>query len=69
MEILWPAEKEAVSHTVEAWNTRRNVELDRPKAFNWKEWVGYFLSHSTLKIPSSINKPVSGSKIVEKKNA
>ena len=30
-------------------------------------WVGYFLSHSTLKIPSSINKPVSGSKIVEKK--
>ena len=27
---------------------------------------GYFLSHRTLKIPSSINKPVPGSKIVEK---
>ena len=32
MAILWPAEKEAVSHTVKAWNTRRNVELDGPKA-------------------------------------
>ena len=30
-------------------------------------WVGYFLSHRTLKIPSSINKPVSGSKIVGEK--
>ena len=29
-------------------------------------WVGYFLSHRTLKIPWSINKPVSGSKIVGK---
>ena len=29
-------------------------------------WVGYFLSHRTLKIPSSINKPVSGSKMVGK---
>ena len=29
-------------------------------------WVGYFLSHRILKIPSSINKPVSGSKIVGK---
>ena len=28
MAILWPAEKEAVSHTVKAWYTRRNVELD-----------------------------------------
>ena len=28
--------------------------------------VGYCLSHRTLKIPSSINKPVSGSKIVGK---
>ena len=27
---------------------------------------GYFLSHRTLKIPSSINKPVPGSKIVGK---
>ena len=27
------AEKEAVSHTVKAWKTRRNVELDGPKAF------------------------------------
>ena len=29
-------------------------------------WVGYSLSHRTLKIPSSINKPVPGSKIVGK---
>ena len=29
-------------------------------------WVGYFLSHRTLKIPSSIKKPVPGSKIVRK---
>ena len=28
--------------------------------------VGYFLSHRTIKIPSSINKPVPGSKIVNK---
>ena len=28
--------------------------------------VGYFLSHKTLKIPSSINKPFPGSKIVGK---
>ena len=33
MAILWPAEKEAASRTVKAWNTRRNVELDGPKAF------------------------------------
>ena len=25
--------KEAVSHTVTAWKTRRNVELDEPKTF------------------------------------
>ena len=29
-------------------------------------WVGYFLSHRTLKIPSSINKPVPSSKIAGK---
>ena len=29
-------------------------------------WVRYFLSHRTLKIPSIINRPVSGSKIVGK---
>ena len=29
-------------------------------------WIGYFLSHRTLEIPSSINKPVPGSKIVGK---
>ena len=29
-------------------------------------WVGYFLCHRTLKIPLSINKRVSGSKIVGK---
>ena len=29
-------------------------------------WVGYFLSHRTLKIPSSINELVSGSKMVGK---
>ena len=29
-------------------------------------WVGYSLSHRTLKILLSINKPVSGSKIVGK---
>ena len=29
-------------------------------------WVGYFLSHMTLKIPSSINKPVQSCKIVGK---
>ena len=33
MAILWPAEKEVVLHTVKAWNTTRNVELDGPKAF------------------------------------
>ena len=33
MAILRPAEKEAVSHTVRAWKTRRNVDLDGPKAF------------------------------------
>ena len=33
MAILWPAEKETVSHTVRKWKTRRNVELDGPKAF------------------------------------
>ena len=33
MAILWPAEKEAASHTVKAWNTRRHVEVDGPKAF------------------------------------
>ena len=56
MAILWPAEKEAVSHTVRAWKTRGNVELDGPKVLE-RVWVGYFLSHRTLKIPSSINKP------------
>ena len=29
-------------------------------------WVGYFLFHRTLKIPSSVNKPVPGSKILGK---
>ena len=33
MEILWLAEKEALSHIARAWKTRRNVELDGPKAF------------------------------------
>ena len=33
-----------------------NVELDGPKVLE-RVWVGYFLSHRTLKIPSSINKP------------
>ena len=34
MSILWPAEEEAVSHTVTARRTgERNVELDGPKAF------------------------------------
>ena len=50
------------SHGIE---TRRNVELDGPKAFE-RVWVGYFLSHGTPKIPSSINEPVPGSKILGK---
>ena len=32
----------------------------------WRVCVGYFLLHRTFKIPSGINKPVSGSKIVGK---
>ena len=59
-------EAEAVSLTVRVWKTRRNVELDGPRPLLERVWVRYFLSHRTLKIPSSINKPVSGSKIVGK---
>ena len=33
MAIVLPAQKEAVSHTVRTWKTRRNVELDGPQAF------------------------------------
>ena len=68
MAILWPAEKEAVSHIVRAWKTRRNIELDGPKAF--RKSVRRIFSvpgHSKfLQVYSSINKPVSGSKIVGK---
>ena len=45
--------------TVRAWKTRENVE---------RVWVGYFLSYGRLKIPSRINKPVPGSKVVGKWN-
>ena len=65
MTILWPAEKEAVSHTVRACKTRRNADLDAPRPLE-RVSVGYFLSHRTIKIPSSINKPVPGSTIVNK---
>ena len=44
------------------WHGRR---VGWPKGL-CKVRVGYFLSHRTLKIPSSINKPVPGSKIVGK---
>ena len=51
--------KEGVSHTVRARKTRENVE---------KVWEGHFLSYGRLKLPSSINKPVPGSKVVGKWN-
>ena len=69
LAISWPA-KEVVSHTFRAWKAARNFDLDGQGPLQRDERVWccgfFFLSHGTPKIPSSLNKPVPGSKIAGK---
>ena len=66
-----PAKVEVVSDAFRAWKVGRNFDLDGQGPLQRDAQVGccvFFFCHRTHKISSSLNKPVPGSKIMEKRS-